>query len=152
MSGINHSRYNKPMPENVKNALVKSLFGNKHFFNKKLSEAAKKKISEKNKGKTISDEQRKNHSLKMKGKKLSIETKKKISISNKGRKHSLLQKKRTSDCNSKLYDVKIISNDGQIFGPIKNLRKFCLKHKLIPQKMYLVIKKTSKQHKGWKLL
>lgn len=99
---------------------------NNPFYGKTHSEKTKQKLS-----KSLSGKNNPNY-----GKKRSAKTKKKIAL-----------------LNAKIYDVKIISPEGKIFGPIFNLTEFCREHSLDPRNMNLVVnkKKGYKSHRGWKL-
>lgn len=152
MSGKNHPRFGKEIPEHIKLALLKSLVGNTHFKGKKHTEIAKKKLSDKHKGKKISKEQKEAHSKLMTGRKLSLKHRNNISLGNIGRKQSEHQKSAVSLKNSKLFNIELISPDGNVFGPIKNLAKFARDHNLSSQKLHLLITKKRKSHKGWKLV
>jgi group I intron endonuclease len=152
MSGENHPFYGKSRSKQVKEKISKANKGNQHTKGRHHTEEAKRKLSIAHKGKTISEKQRKEHSEKLKGRKLSEEHKRKISLGGKGRKASDKQKEAARKANSKFYDVRLMDPDGNVYGPIQNIRAFSKEHDLSSQKMYLVIKGNRNHHKGWKLL
>jgi len=52
---------------------------------------------------------------------------------------------------SKTYNIKLVSPQGEIYGPITSLNNFCMAHELTPQHMYAVVSGKRKSHKGWRL-
>jgi len=52
----------------------------------------------------------------------------------------------------KTYDVKLISPDNKIYGPIVNVMEFCQKHDIKYECILDVINRRSKTHKKWRLL
>lgn len=134
---------------------VKELWQDPKYRRKLVKKARERFINKKDHpmfGKKHSEESKQKMSEAHKGKKQTEETKQKKSKALKGRKISEEQKQRISQLNSKLYDIKLISLDGEIFGPIQNLTKFCRVHNLNRRHVITLINKKRKSHKGWKLL
>lgn len=68
----------------------------------------------------------------------------KISISKLGRSRPDVALRHT-----KTYDVKLISPNGEIFGPIVGVSNFARKHKLLIPKLCKLLNGKCKSHKGW---
>ena len=151
MTGENHPSYGNPRTEEVKKAISEKAMGNQRFLGRHQSDEAKKKIGEGNKGIAHSIEQNEQHSVAMTGRKQSSEVVKKRADSIRGYKQSDYQKQITRLCNSKPYDIKLLSPSGEVFGPITNVMEFSREHKLLASSLYGVINGYRKTHKGWKL-
>ena len=76
----------------------------------------------------------------------------KIGQAHKGRTHTTTHNERFAQSRAKTYDVKIVSPDGRIFGPLHNLRKFCREHGLNQAEVWKLISHKTVQTKGWKLV
>ena len=82
-----------------------------------------------------------------------IETKKRLQLpgSFKGKKHKKETKEILSKSKQKTYDVTVSDPNGIIYGPITNLKQFCLQHNLNQGCMWMVIVGKKKSTKGWKV-
>jgi len=68
---------------------------------------------------------------------------------NKKRLSELCQTKKP---HTKTHDVRLVSPDGTIYGPITNMAEFCRTHGIHPRSMRLLRNGTLLETKGWKLL
>lgn len=91
-------------------------------------------------GYKYTEEEKLRMSKQRKGKKKSLETIRRMTISSRIRGERL----------SKFWGC-IINPDGDLVGPIKNLRQFCIKHGLHYQHMAEVFQGKAKSHAGWHL-
>lgn len=114
----------------------------------KLSEETKLKIKLGNLGKKASPETIKKLSESHKGFKVSEETKKKLSSINKGKKphKNTIQAIKEKSC--KKYILISPSNEEIL---VINMKEFCIKNKLYPSNMCLVVKGKIESYKGWRL-
>ncbi len=53
---------------------------------------------------------------------------------------------------TKTHNIRLISPNGMIYGPITNMAEFCRNHNIHPRSMQLLRNGTSLETKGWKLL
>ena len=53
---------------------------------------------------------------------------------------------------AKLHNVKLISPNGEIYGPIFNIEEFCRIHFLSASGLRHLISGKNKSHKGWKII
>lgn len=121
----------------------------------KLKKAAKKRYEE---NKEMIDKNLQIARDNRKGKIMSEETKNKLSIIKTGipsplKGKPLLEstKKKMSEATAKTYNVKLISPNKEIFGPIINLLEFCKKHGLRQSGIWCLINGKQKSSKGWKV-
>lgn len=55
--------------------------------------------------------------------------------------------------NSKVFNIKLLSPDGTVYGPISNLAEFCRRHNLNQSSMQRIITgKHKSNHKGWTMV
>lgn len=59
---------------------------------------------------------------------------------------------RTNKPHVKNHDIRLVSPEGTIYGPITNMAEFCRVHKIHPRSMRLLRNNTLSETKGWKLL
>lgn len=76
----------------------------------------------------------------------------KIGQAHKGRTHNAIHNERFANSRAKTYDVRVVSPNGVILGPIHNLRKFCREHSLNQAEVWKLINHKTVQTKGWKLV
>ena len=106
------------------------------------------------KGAKLTEEQRKKWSDAKKGKKFSEEHKRKISESRRGVKRQPFSdewKTKMAKKKKKTYDVRLLSPNGEIYGPIIGLNKFACLHGLHPQSLLWLFSGKISQTKGWTL-
>lgn len=59
---------------------------------------------------------------------------------------------KTNHASAITYDVVVISPDGEVYGPITNVKMFCENHNLLdPGKFAKMLRGKAKQYKGWRL-
>jgi len=69
-----------------------------------------------------------------------------------GLKRSSESKELMASKHSKVYDIQLNSPVGEIFGPVVNLKQFCLEHGIHASGVRNLIRGTCKAYKGWTLL
>ena len=69
-----------------------------------------------------------------------------------GKHLSKTAKEKISQSREKIYDVKVVSPEGEIYGSITNLKQFCIDHDLNQGCMWMVVCRGKKFTKGWTLL
>lgn len=83
-----------------------------------------------------------------------LETKKRLKIpsSFKGKHHKKESKQLIAKARQKTYNVIVSDPNGILYGPITNLKQFCLEHDINQGCMWMVIVGRKKSTKGWKLI
>lgn len=125
-----------------------------HSGKKQSPETIKKRV-EKIKGQKRTAEQRAQISKGLRGKtlgrKMTEACRAALLSANTGREMS--QKTREAIVASRIqtYDIVLVSPEGEKFGPITNLTKFCQEHCLERSLVTKVINRSRLHHKGWKL-
>jgi len=124
-----------------------------------MSNETKEKISKANMGKKHSKETLKklrNQKIGTKnpnfGKRMLSKTKKALIKANTGRRMPKHVANSLIESRQKTYDIKIKDPNGNVYGPITNLSKFCRKHNLERSLLIKVFQGKRRHHKSWVLV